>query len=174
LVATGLHPSPFEYADVVTTTTHKTLRGPRSALVFINRKRLGDELTEAVHKGIFPGVQGGPHNHQIAAVACQLKEASTKLFKEYQQKVLDNSKKLAQLFLDNGYTLVSGGTDNHLIVIDTKKSRGVTGSKVEHVCELVDISLNKNTVPGDSSPLSPSGIRIGTPAMTRYIVAVSH
>eukprot|EP00915_Cephaloidophora_sp_WS-2016_P003469 GHVH01004645.1.p1 GENE.GHVH01004645.1~~GHVH01004645.1.p1 ORF type:complete len:339 (+),score=37.11 GHVH01004645.1:510-1526(+) len=166
LIAAEQHASPFPYADVVTTTTHKSLRGPRSAMVFVNHTRLGAEVAEQVHKGVFPGVQGGPHNHQIAALCTQLKEVMTDGFREYQSNVVNNCRYFAQLMTERGYVLVSGGTDTHLMVVNTKLSRGVTGSKVEYIAELCNVSLNKNTVPGDASPLSPSGIRIGTPAMT--------
>ncbi len=160
LVATGEFNNPFEYCDVVTTTTHKTLRGPRSGMIFY-KKELGEKIDFAV----FPGLQGGPHNHQIAALATQLLEVDTPEFKEYIIQVKKNSRKLADFFKDREFKLVTGGTDNHLILIDLK-NKGISGGKLEFICELVDISINKNSVPGDTSALNPGGVRIGTPALT--------
>ncbi len=160
LIASGLLNNPFEYCDVVTTTTHKSLRGPRSGIIFF-KKCLEDKINFAV----FPSLQGGPHNNQIGAVATQLLEVDTPEFKEYSRRVIDNAKSLAIALIDYGYTLSTGGTDNHLVLVDLKPL-GITGSKVEKLCDVVNISLNKNSVPGDTSALSPGGIRIGTPAMT--------
>jgi glycine hydroxymethyltransferase len=160
LVATQEFNDPFEFCDVVTTTTHKTLRGPRSGIIFY-KKGLGDAIDFAV----FPGLQGGPHNHQIAGVANQLLEAQTPEFKTYIQQVKKNAKTLANYLVSKGYNLVTNGTDNHLMLVDLR-NMGVSGSKAEYVCEQVDISLNKNSVFGDTSAINPGGIRIGTPALT--------
>jgi len=165
LVAAKVVPSPFEYADVVTTTTHKSLRGPRGAMIFY---RLDKEknLAERINFSVFPGLQGGPHNHTIAALATALKQAATPEFKKYQEQVLKNCKALAAGLNERGYSLVSGGTDTHLVLIDLKKSHGIDGARVERVLELCSIATNKNTVPGDKSALVPGGIRLGTPALT--------
>ena len=160
LVATQEFNDPFEYCDVVTTTTHKTLRGPRSGMIFYKR-----ELGDAIDFAVFPGLQGGPHNHQIAGVANQLLEAQTPEFKTYIQQVKKNAKTLANYLVSKGYNLVTNGTDNHLMLVDLR-NMGVSGSKAEYVCEQVDISLNKNSVFGDTSAINPGGIRIGTPALT--------
>lgn len=162
LVATKEHNNPFEYADIVTSTTHKTLRGPRSGIIFIKNK---DNNPDKIHNAVFPGLQGGPHNNQIGALAAQLKMANTEEFHEYIRQVKTNANVLANTLINMGYKLVTNGTDNHLILVDLK-DKDVTGSKVEKVCEAVDISLNKNTVVGDKNPMNPGGIRIGTPAMT--------
>ena len=156
LVATGFLKSPFSYCDIVTTTTHKTLRGPRSALIFAR----GD-LINRVNSSVFPGLQGGPHQHQIAGVATQLLEVSTPEFKEYIRNVIVNAKTLAEYLKDLGYKLSSGGTDNHLILVDLR-DKGISGSKVERLCEIVGITINKNSVFGDKSALVPVGIRLGT------------
>lgn len=160
LVVTQEANNPFEYCDLVTTTTHKTLRGPRSGMIFFKNK-----FEENVNNSVFPGLQGGPHNHQIAALAAQLKYVQTLEFHEYIKNVKQNAKVLAETLIQLDYELSSGGTDNHLILV-CLKNKGLTGSKVEKVCEMVDISLNKNAVYGDKSALTPSGIRIGTSAMT--------
>lgn len=160
LVAAEEFSSPFEYCDVVTTTTHKTLRGPRSGMIFFKK-----ELEEKINFAVFPGLQGGPHNHQIAGVATQLLEASQPEFKEYIIQVKQNAKVLAGLLKEKGYNLVTGGTDNHLLLVDLRE-KGISGSKVEYLCEKVDISLNKNSVFGDKSAINPGGVRIGTPALT--------
>lgn len=174
LVAAGVHPSPFEYADIVTTTTHKSLRGPRGSMIFYRKGQKGVtkkgtpimyKFEDAINQSVFPGHQGGPHNHTITALAVALKQTQTPAFKAYQQRVVENMAGLAKYLIDRGYDLVSGGTDNHLALVDLK-SKGVKGAQVERVCELANISLNKNTVPGDKSALMPSGIRLGTPAMT--------
>ena len=160
LVAAGVLPSPFPHADIVTTTTHKSLRGPRGAMIFF-RPQLADRINAAV----FPGHQGGPHNHTIAALAVALKQAMTPEFRQYQQQVLDNCQALAQALLRHGYQLVSGGTDNHLMLLDLRPL-GINGGKVEKLLEAVNVAVNKNTVPGDVSAMNPGGIRLGSPALT--------
>merc|ERR1712216_582590 len=165
LVATGEHPSPFPYADVVTTTTHKSLRGPRAGMIFFKYSEKYPDIKERIDMAVFPALQGGPHNHQIGALACQLLEVATPEFKVYSKKVVDNSATLAKTLQEKGHKLATDGTDNHLILWDVRP-HGLTGSKLEKVCECASISLNKNTVPGDASALSPGGVRIGTPAMT--------
>lgn len=175
LVAAGVIPSPFEYADVVTTTTHKSLRGPRGAMIFFRKgvrsvNRKGEEvkydLEGPINASVFPGHQGGPHNHTITALAVALQQAQSSQFKEYQKTVLENAKALAsQLSETHGHKLVSGGTDNHLVLVDLKP-KGVDGARVERVLELCGVASNKNTVPGDLSALRPGGLRLGTPAMT--------
>ena len=168
LVVTELCNNPFEYCDVVTTTTHKTLRGPRGAMIFYKK-----ELKTQIDMSVFPGLQGGPHNNKIAAIAVQMNECITDDFKEYMIQVKTNAKYLAEYLMKNGIKVMTNGTDNHLLLISLK-NKGLSGSKVEKVCELVDISLNKNTIVGDKSALSPSGIRIGTPAMTTRRCKVKH
>merc|ERR1719393_442290 len=165
LVATGLHPAPFQYADVVTTTTHKSLRGPRAGMIFFKYSEKYPDIKERIDMAVFPALQGGPHNHQIGALACQLLEVATPEFKEYSKQVVENSATLAKTLQEKGHKLASDGTDNHLVLWDLRP-HGLTGSKVEKVCECASISLNKNTVPGDASALSPGGVRIGAPAMT--------
>ncbi|PXF46410.1 Serine hydroxymethyltransferase, mitochondrial [Gracilariopsis chorda] len=174
LVAAGVVPSPFEYADVITTTTHKALRGPRGALIFfrkgvrsVNKKgeNVMYNLENPINSAVFPGLQGGPHNHTIAALAVALKMAQEPEFVTYQQKVLDNAQVLAKELMAKDYELVSGGTDNHLMLVNLK-SKGMDGARVERVLELSGIALNKNTVPGDKSAFNPGGIRMGTHAMT--------
>lgn len=159
-VVTGYMMNAFNYCDVVTTTTHKTLRGPRSALIFCKK-----QYALYIDNAVFPGLQGGPHNHQIAAVATQLNEVSTDIFKKYIYNVKWNAYKLGQLLISEGFDIVTGGTDNHLLLINLKNF-GITGSKMEYVCDKVNISINKNSIYGDKSPLSPSGIRIGLNTMT--------
>ncbi len=161
LVAAGLHPSPVPYADVVTTTTHKTLRGPRGGLILCKEK-----YAAQIDKAIFPGTQGGPLMHIIAAKAVAFGEALTPEFKEYQQQILKNSKALCSALQGEGFDIVSGGTDNHLILIKLIKN-GVTGKELEHRLDEVHITANKNTVPNDpQSPFVTSGLRVGTPAVT--------
>ncbi|MDD4570269.1 MAG: serine hydroxymethyltransferase [Tepidanaerobacteraceae bacterium] len=161
LVAAGLHPNPVPICDFVTTTTHKTLRGPRGGIIFCKQ-----EYAKAIDKAIFPGIQGGPLMHVIAAKAVCLKEASVDEFIEYQNQVVNNAKALAKALLDKGYDLVSGGTDNHLILLDLQ-NKNLTGKKAEHLLDEVGITVNKNAVPFDpESPNVTSGIRIGTPALT--------
>ena len=181
LVAAKVVPTPFEYADVVTTTTHKSLRGPRGAMIFfrkgvrrINPQTKAEELwnlEDPINSSVFPGHQGGPHNHTITALSVALKQAQSNEFKAYQEAVLVNAQAFAKRLGDPkdkgglGYTIVSGGTDNHLVLVDLKP-QGVDGARVERVLELVGVASNKNTVPGDKSALKPGGLRMGTPAMT--------
>jgi glycine hydroxymethyltransferase len=178
LVCTGNVPSPFEYADVVTTTTHKSLRGPRGAMIFYRKgvrsvSKKGVEtlydIEEKLNFAVFPGLQGGPHNHTISALATALKQAKEPEFVGYQQQVIANAARLAAELEWKGYDLVSGGTDNHLMLVNLKNSGvsgGVDGARVERVLELANVVVNKNTVPGDTSALTPGGNRIGTPATT--------
>lgn len=161
LCVTGFHPTPVPYADVVTTTTHKTLRGPRSALILCKK-----EHAEKIDKAVFPGLQGGPHEHTIAAKAICFKEAMQPSFKEYQGQIVKNAKALAEGFLEEGVPLVSGGTDTHLVLVKLP-TLNITGKKAQEVLEEVDITINKNMIPDDKqSPFVASGIRIGTPALT--------
>lgn len=161
LVAAGLHPNPVPVCDFVTTTTHKTLRGPRGGIIFCK-----EEYGKAIDKAIFPGIQGGPLMHVIAAKAVCLKEASTDDFVKYQNQVVNNAKALAKALLDKGYNLISGGTDNHLILVDVR-NKNLTGKEAEHILDEVGITVNKNAIPYDpESPNVTSGIRIGTPALT--------
>mmetsp|Transcript_3449 Transcript_3449/g.5894 ORF Transcript_3449/g.5894 Transcript_3449/m.5894 type:complete len:502 (+) Transcript_3449:110-1615(+) len=167
LVAAKVIPSPFEYADVVTTTTHKSLRGPRGAMIFYRHNAPNHpNLGERINFSVFPGLQGGPHNHTITALATALKQAASPEFRAYQEQVLKNAKALANRLTELGYSLVSGGTDNHLCLVNVKKSHGVDGARVERVLEMASVATNKNTVPGDKSALIPGGIRLGTPALS--------
>ena len=162
LVAAGLHPSPVPYADVVTTTTHKTLRGPRGGLILCRDAEFGKQF----NKAIFPGIQGGPLMHVIAAKAVAFKEALSDEFKVYQQQVLDNAKALADELVKKGFRIVSGGTDNHLMLVDLR-SKNITGKEAQFLLDEIGITANRNTIPFE--PLSPfvtSGIRLGTPALT--------
>ena len=193
LVAAGVMPSPFAHADIVTTTTHKSLRGPRGAMIFYRRgkRSVGQggvpgggkksdkalpasgtaqgaeqyDLEEKINAAVFPGHQGGPHNHTITALAVALKQAASPDFRAYQESVLANNKAMADYFASKGYTLVSGGTDNHLLLLDLRPL-GINGGKVEHLLSAVNIAANKNTVPGDSSAMNPGGLRLGSPALT--------
>lgn len=180
LVAGGVVPSPFEYSDVVTTTTHKSLRGPRGAMIFFRKgvRRVDKKGVEVkydlegpINSSVFPGHQGGPHNHTITALAVALHQAQQPEFKQYQQTVLENAKALAARLGNGkesdglGYNVVSGGTDNHLVLVDLK-DKNIDGARVERVLELVGVAANKNTVPGDKSAMKPGGLRMGTPAMT--------
>ena len=160
LVATQEANNPFEYCDLVTTTTHKTLRGPRAGMIFYKM-----ELKDKVNSAVFPSIQGGPHNNQIAAVATQLKEVMTPEFKQYIQRVKLNAKQIAKSLMEKGYKISTDGTDNHLLLVNLKPL-GITGSKIEKLYEFLDISVNKNSVYGDTSALNPGGIRIGTPCLT--------
>lgn len=166
LVAGGVYNSPFEYADVVTTTTHKTLRGPRSAIIFVKKDER--EFPKKIDKAVFPGLQGGPHSGQIAAVAVTLKEASTPAFKKYAKQVIKNADALARRLLELGWRVISGGTDSHLVLVDTwMNGGGVPGKIAESELEKNGIICNKNTIPGETrSPFDPSGIRLGSPAET--------
>ncbi|KAK9456136.1 serine hydroxymethyltransferase [Dipodascopsis uninucleata] len=175
LIAAQVIPSPFDYADVVTTTTHKSLRGPRGAMIFFRRgvrsvnpktgKETMYDLENPINFSVFPGHQGGPHNHTITALAVALKQAQSPEFKAYQSQVLKNAKVLEKEFIAKGYTLVSGGTDSHMVLVNLRQ-KGIDGARVESVCENMNIALNKNSIPGDKSALVPGGIRIGAPAMT--------
>lgn len=163
LVATGLHPSPFPYADVVTSTTHKTLRGPRGGLILTNN----EEIAKKIDKIIFPGIQGGPLMHIIGAKAQCFFEALQPSFKEYQEQVLKNIKVLSETLKENGFRIISGGTDNHLILVDIKGTIGITGKEAEKILDSINITVNKNAIPYDTeSPFKTSGIRLGSPAMT--------
>jgi len=175
LIVAGEHPSPVGIADVITTTTHKTLRGPRGAIILCNgnpsnplrkAERTRENLPTLIDRAIIPGLQGGPHNHQTAAIAVALREAATPEFKEYGKQVVKNAKVLAKYLNSKGYQLVTGGTDNHLLLIDltNKKLKGV---EAERALGAAGITVNKNTVPFDPRPaFDPSGIRLGTPALT--------
>eukprot|EP00945_MAST-04E_sp_MAST-4E-sp1_P007797 g7797.t1 len=163
LVATGAAKSPFEFCDIVTTTTHKSLRGPRAGMIFYRKdeRKFGQKIDMAV----FPGLQGGPHEHQIGALAVQLKEAMSPEFKQYIKDVVTNCQALGEALTAKGYVMATGGSDNHLQLWDLRPA-GITGSKMEITCEMINISLNKNAIYGDRSALSPGGVRIGTPALT--------
>ena len=173
LVATGHVTNPFEHSDVVTTTTHKSLRGPRGAMIFYRKgsRKVGkktvdlDFMEEAINFSVFPRLQGGPHNHTISALATALKEVVTPEFVNYQDQVVKNCQRFATELQSRGYDLVSGGTDNHLVLVDLRGNQ-IDGSRVERVLELALLATNKNTVPGDKSALVPSGIRMGVPALT--------
>lgn len=163
LVAAGEHPSPVPYAHVVTTTTHKTLRGPRGGVIMTN----DEEIAKKIDKAIFPGIQGGPLMHIIAAKAVAFKQALSPEFKEYQHQIVKNAKALAEVLEKGGLRLVSGGTDNHMILVDLKSSKDLTGQAVEKALDKAGITVNKNGIPYDTEkPMVTSGIRIGTPAVT--------
>ncbi|ORZ40735.1 SHMT-domain-containing protein [Catenaria anguillulae PL171] len=174
-VAAGDLPSPFEYADIVTTTTHKSLRGPRGAIIFFRKgvratdKKTGApimyNLEQPINASVFPGHQGGPHNHTITALAVALNQVKSPEFKAYSRQCLANNQAFAKALQSLGYSLVSGGSDNHLLLVDLKPA-GIDGARVERVLELANIAANKNTVPGDKSAMVPGGLRMGTPAMT--------
>lgn len=175
LVAGGVIPTPFDYADVVTSTTHKSLRGVRSGLIFFRRGQKGVDkagnpvmydLESRINNAVFPALQGGPHNHAIGGVAVALRQAMQPSFKEYQLQVLANAKRMAASLLEKDYSLVSGGTDNHLVLVNLKASKGIDGARVEEVCNKVFITLNKNSVPSDTSALVPGGVRLGAHALT--------
>lgn len=174
LVSAGVTQSPFPYSDIVTTTTHKSLRGPRGAMIFFRKgvrkvtkkgKEVLYDLEKKINFSVFPAHQGGPHNHTISALAVALKQAQSPEYKEYQQKVVDNASYFANALQSKGFDLVSGGTDTHLILIDLR-SKEIDGARLEAVLERANIAANKNTIPGDKSALFPSGLRVGTPAMT--------
>jgi glycine hydroxymethyltransferase len=165
LVATKQHPEPFSFCDVVTTTTHKSLRGPRAGMIFFKYTDKLPDIKERIDMAVFPALQGGPHNHQIGALAAQLKEVNTPDFVEYSKNVVTNASTLAETLKEKGHKLASDGTDNHLVLWDVRP-HGLTGSKIEKVCDAVSISLNRNAVHGDASALSPGGVRIGAPSMT--------
>ncbi|KAL5359784.1 serine hydroxymethyltransferase [Aspergillus floccosus] len=175
LIAAGVIPSPFEYADVVTTTTHKSLRGPRGAMIFFRKgvrstdpktgKDIMYDLEGPINFSVFPGHQGGPHNHTITALAVALKQVDTPEFKQYQEQVIKNAKALETEFKAMGHKLVSDGTDSHMVLLDLRP-KSLDGARVEAVLEQINIACNKNSIPGDKSALTPCGIRIGAPAMT--------
>ena len=175
LIIAGAHPSPTGHADVITTTTHKTLRGPRGAMILCSgnpsnplkaAERTRENLPTLIDRAVFPGLQGGPHNHQTAAIAVCLKEAATAEFKIYGQQIVKNAKALAESLTEEGFQLVTGGTDNHLILMDVA-SKGVGGKQAEAALGRAGVTVNKNTVPNDQrKPYDPSGIRLGTPALT--------
>jgi len=174
MVAAGLIPNPFEYADIVTTTTHKTLRGPRGSLIFYKQgvrkqdnkgKDIHYELKTKIDNAVFPGHQGGPHNHTIAGISVALHHAKSEEFTSYQKQVLSNCQEMVKQLKSLNYPLVSGGSDNHLILVDVG-ARGIDGERVTSLLETANISVNKNTIPGDKSAVVPRGIRLGTPAMT--------
>lgn len=175
LIAAGVNPSPFPYADIVTTTTHKSLRGPRGAMIFYRKgvrstdpktgKQVLYDLEGPINFSVFPGHQGGPHNHTITALAVALKQAQSPEFKAYQQQVRRNIDAFAAEIQGLGYKLVTGGSDNHMVLLDLKPL-ALDGARLEAVLEQVNIACNKNTTPGDKSALTPMGIRIGAPAMT--------
>lgn len=175
LIAAGVIPSPFEYADIVTTTTHKSLRGPRGAMIFFrkgvrrtdmkNGKELLYDLEGPINFSVFPGHQGGPHNHTITALAVALKQAMSPEFKLYQEQVIKNAKALELELKQLGYKLVADGTDSHMVLLDLR-AKSLDGARVEAVLEQVNIACNKNSIPGDKSALTPCGIRIGAPAMS--------
>jgi glycine hydroxymethyltransferase len=160
LVIAGLHPSPFPYADAVTMTTHKTLRGPRGAVIFMRK-----ELEEKINKSVFPGLQGGPHMHTITGIAYAFGRALKKDFYNYQKQIVKNAKKLAEELIKKGFDLYTGGTDNHLMIIDLK-ALNLDGKTAEALLERAYIIANRNSLPSDTSPFNPSGIRLGTPAIT--------
>lgn len=163
LVATGLHPSPIPYADVVTSTTHKTLRGPRGGIILTNN----EEIAKKIDKAVFPGIQGGPLMHVIGAKAECFYEAMQPEFKTYQEQVLKNIKALADTLAKEEFKIISGGTDNHLILVDVKSGSNLTGKEAQNLLDTIHITVNKNTIPGDlESPMVTSGIRLGSPAMT--------
>ncbi|THD24626.1 Serine hydroxymethyltransferase [Fasciola hepatica] len=185
LVAAGLHPSPFEYCDIVTTTTHKTLRGPRGALIFYHKlariptkisngvspqngaagDRTSTDFERRINEAVFPGLQGGPHNNNIAAIAVALQEAATPEFRLYQKQILANMQHLCAELTSLGYKIVTGGSDTHVCLVDLRPNK-LDGSRVERVLELIGVAANKNTCPGDVNALRPSGIRLGTAALT--------
>lgn len=162
LIAGGQLESPVPYFDVVSTTTHKTLRGPRGAMIMCK-----EPFAKAINRSVFPGVQGGPHDHINAAKAVAFHEALQPSFKKYSAQTIKNAKALATAMEKRGYRIISGGTDNHLILVDIFGSKGITGKEAEHALEEINISVNKNMIPFDPrKPLDPSGIRLGTPALT--------
>ena len=163
LVAGGVHPSPIPYADVVTSTTHKTLRGPRGGLILTN----SEDIIKKINKTVFPGIQGGPLEHIIAAKGICFEEDAKPEFKEYAKQIVKNAKAFSDEFTKAGWKVISGGTDNHMFVLDVYSSCGLSGKEAETYLDEINITLNKNQIPNDSlPPLKSSGVRIGTPAMT--------
>ncbi|XP_065158237.1 serine hydroxymethyltransferase isoform X1 [Atheta coriaria] len=174
LVAAGVTPSPFEYSDIVSTTTHKSLRGPRAGVIFFRKgvrsvnakgEKVMYDLESRINQAVFPGLQGGPHNNTIAAIATTMKQAKTPEFKAYATQVVANARRLASGLQSKGYKITTGGTDVHMLLVDLSNT-GVSGAKAEYILEEINIACNKNTVPGDKSALNPSGFRLGTPAIT--------
>ncbi|XP_050297662.1 serine hydroxymethyltransferase isoform X3 [Anthonomus grandis grandis] len=173
LVAAGVTPSPFEYSDIVTTTTHKSLRGPRAGVIFFRKgfktnakgEKIPYDYESKINQAVFPGLQGGPHENAIAGVATCLRQVMTPEFKEYAQQIVRNAQILSDGLQARGYKVVTGGTEVHMLLVDCR-SVGLTGAKAEYILEEISITCNKNTVPGDKSALNPSGIRLGTPALT--------
>lgn len=168
LIVGGVHPSPVPYAHIVTTTTHKTLRGPRGGMIMVTKKGMEKdaEIAQKIDRAVFPGLQGGPHNHTTAAIAVALGEAAKPSFKTYAKQIVANAKAMAGKFTTLGITLVSGGTDNHLLLLDLSKE-GSLGAQLEYAMDVAHMTANKNTIPGDlASPYYPSGLRLGTPALT--------
>ncbi|KEG14835.1 serine hydroxymethyltransferase [Trypanosoma grayi] len=168
LIAGGVLQSPFPYADIVTTTTHKSLRGPRAGMIFFRKKDRSGNATDfesRINQAVFPGLQGGPHMHQIAAIATQMKEVCEPAWKGYAQQVVKNAQRLAAAMISRGHRLVSGTTENHLLLWNVREL-GLTGNKVEKLLDFVSISANKNAIPGDKSALAPGGVRLGTCALT--------
>src|SRR3989344_2294801 len=168
LVAGGVHPSPVPYVHIVTTTTHKTLRGPRGGLIMVTKKGMekDPELPKKIDKAVFPGLQGGPHENAIAAIAVCLKEASTPAFKKYAAQIVKNAKVLAEELKKYGFNLISGGTDNHLLLIDLR-NKNITGAEAQDLLESAGMSTNRTSIPfAPAGPFKPSGIRLGTPAIT--------
>ncbi|XP_012271730.1 serine hydroxymethyltransferase, cytosolic isoform X2 [Orussus abietinus] len=174
LVAAGIIPSPFEYSDVVSTTTHKTLRGPRAGVIFFRKgirgvsktgEKIKYDFESKINQAVFPGLQGGPHNHAIAGIATTMKQVKTPEFIEYQKQIVANARRLCSGLQKLGYKISTGGTDVHMLLVDLR-STGITGARAEKILEEISIACNKNTVPGDKSALNPSGIRLGTPALT--------
>jgi glycine hydroxymethyltransferase len=163
LAAAGVVKNPFEYCDIVTTTTHKTLRGPRAGMIFYKKDARGFE--DKVSQAVFPGCQGGPHNHQIAAIAVQMKEVASEEWKGYATQVQANARTFCAAMQAKGYEVVSNGTDTHLVLLNLRNT-GISGGKMQVLCDELDITLNKNSVPGDVSAVNPGGVRIGAPAMT--------
>ncbi len=168
LIIAEAHPSPVPYVDIVTTTTHKTLRGPRGGMIMVTSRGIkkDKDLPSKINKAVFPGLQGGPHEHQIAGIAVCLKEASTPAFKKYAHQIVKNSRALAEGLTKAGFTLVTGGSDNHLLLVDLR-SKGTTGQRAQDLLDEAGITVNKNAIPFDPNPpFNPSGIRLGTPAIT--------
>ena len=168
LVIAGLHPSPAPYVHIITTTTHKTLRGPRGGIIMATKKGIekDSELPKKIDKAVFPGLQGGPHENSIAGIAVCLKEASLSVFKKYAAQIVKNARILAEDLKNYGFNLISGGTDNHLILIDLR-NKNITGAEAQELLERAGITVNKNSIPYDSAgPFKPSGLRLGTPAIT--------
>lgn len=168
LIVGGVHKSPVPYVHIITTTTHKTLRGPRGAMIMVTKKGLQKDadLPHKIDHAIFPGLQGGPHNHTTAGIAVALKEASKPEFKDYAAQIVKNAKAMAEEFIANGIKIVSGGTDNHLMVLNLSE-QGSLGAQLEYAMDIAHMTANKNTIPADpASPYYPSGLRLGTPALT--------